>query len=267
MSSSAQKLELRSVSVTFHGARGVTPALQELAFSVAPGEFLCLLGPSGCGKTTCLNLIAGLEKPDSGEVLIDGKPVTGPGRDRVLIFQEAALFPWLNVRDNVAFGLSARGMWRAKRLKIARNYLQMVHLEGFERSYPHELSGGMKQRVALARALALDPDVLLMDEPFAALDALTREQLHLELQNLWAETKKTIVFVTHNVREALVLGERVLLFTVAPGRVKSTYTCNLTRPRHVDDEGLAKSTHEILSELREEVRIAQEEGRHARMAS
>ncbi len=165
-----------------------------------------------------------MEKPDSGEVLIDGKPVTAPGRDRVLIFQEAALFPWLNVRDNVAFGLAARGVWRSKRLRITREYLQMVHLEKFERSYPHELSGGMKQRVALARALALDPDVLLMDEPFGALDALTREQLHLELQTLWAETGKTIVFVTHNAREALVLGNRVLLFSVAPGSIKSVFT-------------------------------------------
>lgn len=267
MPSSAQKLELRSVSVTFHGARGATPALRDLGFSVAPGEFVCLFGPSGCGKTTILNLIAGLEQPDTGDVLIDGQPVTGPGRDRVLIFQEAALFPWLNVRDNVAFGLAARGVWRSKRLKIARNFLQTVHLEEFERSYPHELSGGMKQRVALARALAMQPDVLLMDEPFGALDALTREQLHLELQNLWAQTKKTIVFVTHNVREALVLGNRVLLLTVAPGRVKSIFTCDLPRPRHIDDHGLIESSQGILSELREEVRIAQEEARRETMAS
>lgn len=260
------KLELRSVSLTFHGARGATPALRDLEFSVAPGEFVCLFGPSGCGKTTCLNLIAGLEKPDSGEVLIDGKPVTAPGRDRVLIFQEAALFPWLNVRDNVAFGLAARGVWRSKRLRITREYLQMVHLEKFERSYPHELSGGMKQRVALARALALDPDVLLMDEPFGALDALTREQLHLELQTLWAETKKTIVFVTHNAREALVLGNRVLLFSVAPGSIKSIFSCDLPRPRHTDDPGLVESSHAILSELREEVRLAQEEARREKMA-
>ncbi len=261
------KLELRSVGLTYHGARGATPAVRDLEFTVAPGEFVCLFGPSGCGKSTTLGLIAGLEEPDTGEVLIGGRPITGPGRDRVVIFQEAALFPWLNVRDNVAFGLSARGMWRSKRLKIAREYLQMVHLEKFERSYPHELSGGMKQRVALARALAMKPDVLLMDEPFGALDALTREQLHLELQNLWAETKKTIVFVTHNVREALVLGDRVLLMTVAPGRVKSVFTCNLPRPRQVDDHGLVDASQAILSELREEVHLAQEEARREKMAS
>lgn len=266
MSSPVQKLELRSVSITFHGARGATPALRDLEFSVAPGEFVCLFGPSGCGKTTILHLIAGLEQPDTGQVMIDGKPVNGPGRDRVLIFQEAALFPWLNVRDNVAFGLAARGVWRSKRLKVARHFLQMVHLEKFERSYPHELSGGMKQRVALARALAMEPDVLLMDEPFGALDALTREQLHLEVQNLWAETKKTVVFVTHNAREALVLGDRVLLLTVAPGRIKSVFRCDLPRPRHIDDHGLIESSQGILSELREEVRIAQEEARREKMA-
>jgi len=260
------KLELRAVSKMYHGARGPTLALHDLEFTIAPGEFVCLLGPSGCGKTTTLNLIAGLDQPDSGEILMDGRPVAGPGSDRGVIFQEAALFPWLNVWQNVAFGLAARGVPRAERLRIALDHLRLVHLEPFEKANVHELSGGMKQRVAIARALTLDPEVLLMDEPFGALDALAREQLHFELQTLWEQTRKTIVFVTHNVREALVLGDRVLLFSARPGRIRGEFACDLPRPRHIDDHALVDCSRGILQDLREEVFRTQQEDRREPMA-
>jgi NitT/TauT family transport system ATP-binding protein len=262
------KLELRSVNKTFQSRRGKTPALQNITLDVAPGEFVCLLGPSGCGKTTLLNIIAGLEKPDSGEVLMDQQPVNGPGRDRVVIFQEAALFPWLNVQDNVAFGLAAAGVPRSERLNKASRYLQLVRLSGFKKAFVHELSGGMKQRVALARALALEPQVLLMDEPFAALDAQTRDSLHDELQYIWAQTGKTILFVTHNVREALVLGDRVLLMSARPGRIKREFRCELPRPRHIEDHALVDATLEVLADLRQEVMAAtQEEVERERLAA
>jgi len=260
--SPAWKLELRGVSKTFRSPHGDFPALRGLDVRAAPGEFVCLLGPSGCGKTTTLNIIAGLEQADSGTVWMDGQPVGGPGPDRVLIFQEPALFPWLNVRDNVAFGLAAQGMPRRPRQRAADAQLEMVHLEEFAAASVHQLSGGMKQRVALARALALNPQVLLMDEPFGALDAQTREALHLELQSLWSETGKTIVFVTHNVREALVLGDRVLLLSARPGHVKSEFRCDLPRPRPMESHTLVDMAQAILADLRSEVQAAQEEARH-----
>jgi NitT/TauT family transport system ATP-binding protein len=262
------KLELRSVTKTFQSKRGDTRALQDIMLNVAPGEFVCLLGPSGCGKSTLLNIIAGLEQPDAGEVLVDGQPVTGPGRDRVVIFQEAALFPWLNVQDNVAFGLATAGMPKAERTDMALQYLRLVRLGSFKKAFVHELSGGMKQRVALARALALEPQVLLMDEPFAALDAQTRDSLHGELQDIWAQTGKTILFVTHNVREALVLGDRVVLMTARPGRIKREFQCELPRPRHIEDHALVDATLAVLADLREEVnKAAQEEMEREQMAN
>jgi len=260
------KLDLRGVDKTFHTASGEFRALRDLHFHAASGEFICLLGPSGCGKTTALNIIAGLEKADRGEVLIDGQPVAGPGPDRVVIFQEAALFPWLTVRDNVAFGLAARGMPRAERHRLAEAQLEMVNLTEFAGASVHELSGGMKQRVAIARALALHPQVLLMDEPFAALDAQTREALHLELQTLWAETHKTIVFVTHNVREALVLGDRVLLLSARPGHVKGEFRCDLPHPRSMESHMLVDLAQAILADLRSEVQAAQKESQRERLA-
>jgi len=253
------KLELRSVTKTFQSKRGETRALQDITLGVAPGEFVCLLGPSGCGKSTLLNLIAGLEKPDTGDVLMDGQLVIGPGRDRVVIFQEAALFPWLNVQDNVEFGLAAAGVPKAERADKALYYLRLVHLGSFKKAFTHELSGGMKQRVALARALALEPEVLLMDEPFAALDAQTRDSLHDELQDIWAQTGKTIVFVTHNVREALVLGDRVVLLSARPGRIKREFRCELARPRHIEDHALVDATRAVLADLRAEVMAAARE--------
>ena len=250
------RLELKSIQKTFRTRRGATSALQDINFDAASGEFVCLLGPSGCGKSTLLNIVAGLDQPDSGQVLADGQPIDGPGWERVMIFQEAALFPWLNVRDNVSFALQDAGLSRAEQKAVAERYLDMVGLRGFEKAYVHEISGGMKQRVALARALALDPHVLLMDEPFAALDAQTRDLLHTELQNIWLQSGKTILFVTHNVREALVLGDRVLLMTARPGRIKREFVCELPRPRQIEDHALVDQARAVLDDLREEVTAA-----------
>jgi NitT/TauT family transport system ATP-binding protein len=251
------KLSVQSLTKIFHHShRESTPALEDLSFDVEAGEFICLLGPSGCGKTTLLHIIAGLESADSGRVLLDGKAILGPGRDRVVIFQEPALFPWLNVMDNVSFGLDCAGIPKKEQSKKIADYLRLVGLSSFRKAYTHELSGGMKQRVALARALALEPDILLMDEPFAALDAQTRDMLHTELQEIWQKTGTTILFVTHNVREAFVLGDRVLLLSARPGRLKKILRCELPRPRHIEDFALVEAVREVLTDLREEVLAA-----------
>jgi NitT/TauT family transport system ATP-binding protein len=262
------KLSVQSLTKVFlHSHREATPALENVSFDVKAGEFICLLGPSGCGKTTLLHVIAGLEKADSGRVLLDGKAIMGPGRDRVVIFQEPALFPWLNVMDNVSFGLDCAGIPRKNQSKKITEYLRLVGLGSFRKAYTHELSGGMKQRVALARALALEPDILLMDEPFAALDAQIRDMLHTELQEIWQKTGTTILFVTHNVREAFVLGDRVLLLSARPGRLKKQLRCELPRPRHIEDYALVEAVREVLSDLREEVLAAnQKELDHEAMA-
>lgn len=262
------KLSVCSISKIFHHShRESTPALEGLSFDVKAGEFVCILGPSGCGKTTLLNIIAGLDKPDTGTIMVDDSPILGPGRDRVLIFQEPALFPWLNVFDNVAFGLACAGISRKEQSQKVMRYLRMVGLSGFRKAYTHELSGGMKQRVALARALALESDILLMDEPFAALDAQTRDMLHMELQDIWSKTGKTIIFVTHNVREALVLGDRVLLLSARPGRLKREFQCQLPRPRHIEDHALVDAVREVLSDLKREVLAAdQKETDHEQLA-
>jgi NitT/TauT family transport system ATP-binding protein len=214
---------------------------------------VCIVGPSGCGKSTLLHLIAGLDRPTTGEIAVDGNPVKGPGTDRILLFQELGLFPWLTVRQNVEFGLKMEGVSRDERRDRARQFLRMVHLSHFEDHYIHQLSGGMKQRVALARSLAVRPKILLMDEPFAALDAQTRDMLHDELERIWKETAPTIVFVTHNVREAVRLGDRVLLMSFRPGRIKSQFEITLDRPRHVEDSDVAQLSKEILGQLREEI--------------
>lgn len=228
-------------------------ALDHINLQVKAGEFLCFVGPSGCGKSTLLHLIAGLHQPTSGQVLVDGKPIHGPGTDRILIFQELGLFPWLTVGQNVEFGMKMKGLGKAEREEKARYYLRLVHLSQFRDSYTHQLSGGMRQRVALARALATEPDVLLMDEPFAALDAQTRDLLHDELERIWTETGRTIIFVTHNVREAVRLGDRVALLTFRPGRMKREFHVNLPRPRHLEDVDVACAARSILDELREEI--------------
>lgn len=254
------KLKIQKVSKSFKSKQGRVQALKEVSFEVASGEFLCLLGPSGCGKSTLLNLIAGLDKVNGGMICADDVRIAGTGTDRVMMFQDPTLFPWLNVVDNVAFGLSMGGKGTRERREIAEHYLQMVHLSHFQHAAVHELSGGMKQRVALARALALDPAVLLMDEPFAALDAQTRDLLHLELQEIWAKTHKTIVFVTHNVREAIRLGDRVLLMSARPGMIKREFPIRLPRPRELEDHGLVDLARIIVGELRTEVdRVLAEE--------
>ena len=250
-SAESAKLCVRDVSKRFRSRRGDVRALAHLSLTVDDGEFVCLVGPSGCGKSTLLALIAGLEEPDEGEVFADGRPVEGPGRDRMVMFQEPALFPWLDVLGNVLFGLRLEpNLPRRARRDVAVHYLRMVGLEGFMRANVHELSGGMKQRVALARCLAPNPRVLLMDEPFAALDALTREQLYTDLQRIWTEHRKTIVFVTHNVREAICLGDRVLVFSPSPGRVRESFDITLPRPRNVNDVELARVAGEITLALR-----------------
>jgi sulfonate transport system ATP-binding protein len=249
-----ESIALCGVFRSFANAKGsFTPALQNIDLEIEQGEFVCIVGPSGCGKSTLLHLIAGLDRPTSGEVSVDGAPVTGPGTDRILLFQELGLFPWLTVRQNVEFGLKMAGASKNERKDRARAFLRMVHLSHFEDHYIHQLSGGMKQRVALARSLALQPKILLMDEPFAALDAQTRDMLHDELERIWKETAPTIVFVTHNVREAVRLGDRVLLMSFRPGRIKTQFQINLRRPRHVEDSDVAFLSKEILGQLREEI--------------
>ncbi len=248
---SPSKLSVRNVSKIFHSKRQIVRALDGVSLEINEGEFVCLVGPSGCGKSTLLNIIAGLDLADEGAVLADGQPVTGPGRDRMVMFQEHALFPWLDVLDNVMFGLRLKpGLNNRERREVAKYYLRLVDLDKFLHANIHELSGGMKQRVALARALAPNPKVLLMDEPFAALDALTREQLYGDIQRIWEQRKKTIVFVTHNVREAVCLGDRVILFSPHPGRIRKEYQIALPRPRDISSVALAEKSSEILVALK-----------------
>ncbi len=246
-----EKLVVESVSKTYQARSGRVMALESVSLNVREGEFVCLVGPSGCGKSTLLNIIAGLDSPDTGRVLADGKPVTGPGRERMVMFQESALYPWLDVFGNVIFGLKLKPQLdRGERRKVAMFYLKLVGLERFVHANIHELSGGMKQRVALARALAPNPRVLLMDEPFAALDAMTREQLYGDIQEIWAKRRKTIVFVTHNVREAVCLGDRVVLFSPHPGRIQEQFEIKLPRPRDINSVDLAKYSSEITRALK-----------------
>ncbi|MCC7517598.1 MAG: ABC transporter ATP-binding protein [Verrucomicrobiae bacterium] len=247
----AAKLTLQGVTKTYRAARGSVDALREVSLQITEGQFVCLVGPSGCGKTTLLNIVAGLDEPTGGNVLVDGCPIAGPGRDRMVMFQEPALFPWLNVLDNVLFGLRLKpNLGRRERREVAEFYLQLVGLQKFARADVHELSGGMKQRVALARALAPNPRVLLMDEPFAALDALTREQLYGDIQRIWKERRKTILFVTHNIREAACLGDRVLLFSAHPGQIREEFLIELPRPRDINSVHLAEHSARITRALK-----------------
>jgi NitT/TauT family transport system ATP-binding protein len=202
-------------------------AMENVSLDVQAGDFVCLVGPSGCGKSTLLDLLGGLTTPDTGRVLVDGVPIAGPGLDRGIVFQQYALYPWRTALGNVEFGLEAKGIGRRERAQLARTYLDLVGLSGFEGRYPHELSGGMKQRVAIARSLAFDPDILLMDEPFAALDAQTRESLQDELIRIWRRTGKTIVFITHGIDEAVFLGQRVAVMSSRPGRITTVLDVEL----------------------------------------
>jgi NitT/TauT family transport system ATP-binding protein len=251
--SSGIPLRLSGVSKTFTGRAGSVTALSPIDLDVAAGEFVCLLGPSGCGKSTLLSIVAGLEEATSGTIEADGREVHAPGPDRVQLFQEAALFPWLDVQQNIEFGLRQAGVSAVERAELAHHFIEMVHLQGFEHSYVHQLSGGMRQRVAIARALAIDPAILLMDEPFGALDALTRDRLHTELENIWTDTHKTVLFVTHNVREAVALGDRVLVFSPRPGRIVQQFRIDLPRPRSLEDHDLVDEAIKVLSALKEAI--------------
>ncbi len=250
----AAKLSVSDVSRVFKTGQGELSALEQINLAIRPGEFVVIVGSSGCGKTTLLNLIAGLDRPTVGTIAINGRPVTGPGPDRLMMFQEPALFPWLNVIDNVMFGLRhLPALNPAQQRETARGYLEMVQLSRFEKARVHELSGGMKQRVALARALAPDPEVILFDEPFGSLDALTRERFYAVLQEIFIRTGKTGIFVTHNVREGACLGDRVVVMTHRPGRIKTIIPIPLPRPRDFYDPEVSRLAGRILDELRGEL--------------
>jgi len=247
------QVEIKHVSKSFRHNGAAIEVLHDISLTVAEGEFVCLLGPSGCGKSTIVNLVAGLERPSAGDILVNGKPVAGPDPSRTVVFQDAALFPWLSVLGNVEFGLRMAGVDARKRRSRALEYLRLVHLSKFVHAYPHQLSGGMKQRVAIARALVLQPAILLLDEPFAALDAQTRSVLQNELLEIWALARPTILFVTHNVREATGLADRVYVISSRPGRIRDIQAIAVPRPRHAEDPVLQAHQHKILGILGEEV--------------
>src|SRR5215468_4146820 len=226
-------LSIRGVTKRFPVGDGEIEALARVDLTIARGEFVCLIGASGCGKSTLLRIVAGFEEPTSGEVTVHGRPVTGPGSDRGMVFQDYALFPWMTVRQNIGFGPRQRGLLRSEIKAIADEFMKLVGLERFADRYPSQLSGGMKQRVAIARVLANNADILLMDEPFGALDALTREQLQRELLQIWARTGVTVIFVTHSVEEAVLLSDRVVVMSAGPGRIASDIAIDLPRPRDV----------------------------------
>jgi len=228
-------IAVEGVDKRFDGEQGTVHALADIDFAVDPGEFVCIVGPSGCGKTTLFRILAGLEPASSGEVRLDDAVVTGPTPDMGVVFQEYHLFPWQTVRENVAFGLEQTDVAAEERERRIAHLIDLVGLEGFEDSYPKALSGGMKQRVALARALAIDPALLLMDEPFGAVDAQTRERLQGELLEIWAETAKTILFVTHDVEEAIRLADRIVVMARDPGSIREIVTVDLERPRERSD--------------------------------
>ncbi|HET7644692.1 MAG TPA: ABC transporter ATP-binding protein [Nitrososphaeraceae archaeon] len=251
------KLEIKNVSKSFYRNDGKqsTPihAIENINLSVNDGEFVCLVGPSGCGKSTLLNILAGLDNPTQGQVILNGRQITGTGPDRIVVFQENALFPWMKVIDNVEFGLKIAKVEKLKRREIAMQYLDMMQLKKFAEAYVYQLSGGMKQRVSIARALVLDPEILLMDEPFAALDSQTRDLLLVELQLIWAKTNKTIIFVTHNIIESVCLGDRVIVFTNRPGKIKKDVKIEHRRPRLTEDDSLKDFQRQVLYELKSEI--------------
>ncbi|UCE92439.1 MAG: ABC transporter ATP-binding protein [Methanobacteriota archaeon] len=236
----------------FRGDKKEVVALKDFALDVDEGEFVCLLGPSGCGKTTVLRIIAGLETKSDGQVVVSGEEVTGAGPNRGVVFQEFALFPWRTVKKNIEFGLEMKNLPLAEREAVSSRYIDLVNLEGFEDAHPQQLSGGMKQRVGIARALANDPAVLLMDEPFGALDAQTRNLMQKELLRIWAATKKTILFVTHSVDEAVYLADRIVVMTARPGKVKQVIPVGLPRPRDRTSAEFISIRGEVLEVLEEE---------------
>lgn len=256
------KLALVGVQKQFaiRGSSEKFTAIEDISLELQEGEFLVLVGPSGSGKSTLLDLLGGLSTPTAGEILLDGKPITGPGLDRGIVFQQYALLPWRTARANIEFGLEAKGLRRKARRELSEHYLELVGLTGFGDRYPHELSGGMKQRVAIARSLAFDPEVLLMDEPFAALDAQTRESLQDELLRIWRATGKTILFITHGIDEAVYLGQRVAVLTSRPGRIKAEIDVEFDRNATEDirsSERFREYRHQIWELLQTEVKRTQ----------
>jgi ABC-type nitrate/sulfonate/bicarbonate transport system ATPase subunit len=256
-------LSVRGVSRSFPAQHGGAPtvALQATDLDVAENDFITVLGPSGCGKSTLLRIVAGLDRQTSGDVLLEGRAITGPGADRGMVFQSYTLFPWLTVRENVCFGLRERGLPRAQQLEIAGAYLAKVGLRGFENHFPKQLSGGMQQRVAIARALANNPRMLLMDEPFGALDHQTRELMQELLLGIWEAEKKTVLFVTHDIDEAVFMGSRVVVMSARPGRIKLDRKVPLAHPRHYSvktSPEFAQLKAELTEQVRVEVRAAQE---------
>lgn len=250
--SNTSKIQIKKLEKTFSKDNTVT-ALKNVNFEVKEGEFAVILGPSGCGKSTLLYLIAGFEKPTNGTITLDDKIITKPDSDRGFVFQDFALYPWRTVLKNVTFGLEMKKIQKEKAEKEAKKYINMVGLDGFEHAYPHTLSGGMKQRVGIARALVYHPEVLLMDEPFGALDAQTRKHMQMELEKIWEQTKKTVVFVTHSVIEAVYLADKVFVMTARPGTIKGVVNVDLPRPRNYTDEKFLHVREKILNLLETEV--------------
>jgi len=247
-------LEVKEVSKLFEAEGKEMEALRDVNLSIDEGDFVCFIGPSGCGKTTLLRIIAGLERPSSGEVYLEGMPIIKPGPERGMVFQEYSLFPWRTVLDNVAFGLELKGLSKAERYERSRPFIKMVGLETFENRYPHELSGGMKQRVAISRALVNDPKALLMDEPFGALDAQTRNIMQSELLKIWETDRKTVIFVTHSVDEAIYLADKIVIMSARPGRIKDIIDIKLPRPRKRTSQEVNWIRDRILEDLRSELK-------------
>jgi NitT/TauT family transport system ATP-binding protein len=247
------------VSIAFPGKRAgeEISVLEDINAQVARGEFVCLVGPSGCGKSTLLNIVGGFISADAGEVIVEGEQVRGPDPRRIFVFQENGVFPWLNVRDNIAFGL--RGRSGAERGKIIGHYVEMVGLTGFEHAYPRELSGGMRQRVEIARALAANPDIIYMDEPFGALDFITRMKMRADLVRIWQSEKKTILFVTHDIEEAVQLADRVLVMSKRPGRIERIVAIDLPRPRDLDSPRYLEKRDEIFHVMGMSLRVGERE--------
>jgi ABC-type nitrate/sulfonate/bicarbonate transport system ATPase subunit len=253
-------LAIRGVERRFASATSSTLALQATDLDVAENDFITILGPSGCGKSTLLRIVAGLDRQTAGEVLLDGRRIEGPGADRGMVFQSYTLFPWLNVLDNVCFGLRERGLPRAQQLELAQGFIAQVGLKGFERHFPKQLSGGMQQRTAIARALANDPRMLLMDEPFGALDHQTRELMQELLLGIWERQRKTVLFVTHDIDEAVFMGSRVVVMSARPGRIKLQREIELPHPRHYSVKttpAFAALKAELTEAVRAEVIAAQ----------
>jgi ABC-type nitrate/sulfonate/bicarbonate transport system ATPase subunit len=247
MNAAPSAVEIRNLWMSFQGKKSAIHVLEDVSAEVARGELVCIVGPSGCGKSTLLNIVGGFLRPTSGEVLVEGEPVRGPDPRRIFVFQENGVFPWLNVRENIAFGL--RKKQAAEKEAIVRHYTEMVGLTGFETAYPAELSGGMRQRVEIARALAANPDIIYMDEPFGALDFITRLKMRADLVRIWEQERKTILFVTHDIEEAVQLADRVLIMSRRPATIREVIEVDLPRPRDLDSAGYLEKRDRIFAAM------------------